>query len=254
MLSGMILIVAALAEELATGLNLCTRREKQRRPGLSLWTGEYRGRTAQFLKLGIGPHRAAAELSAALATLKPNAVLNIGYAGALDPALELGDIVIGTRADLLSSESRGAPLDRLGLEGSWPLCAADELLGKALSCGLRARAGIVLTSRWVMGAPEHKRILFDRFGAAVVDMETAALARVAAAASVPLGCARAVSDRAQDDFLAFLSYDPETGAVRRAARGIAAGGWLRRLHEWRAGSAAARRSLSSLLGRVLEAG
>jgi adenosylhomocysteine nucleosidase len=253
MLSGMLLIVAALAEELATGLNLCGRREKRRPAGIPVWTGIHRGRTLRFVKLGMGPGRSAATLECVLGALETSVILSFGYAGALDPGLKVGELVVGERADLLSQASRDASLDSLGLVGSWPLAAPDELFRLAQASGLPAHRGGVLTSPWVMGAPEHKRILFARFHDRIVDMETAALARVAAAASIPLQCVRAVSDSADDDSLSFLSYDPAAGPFQRAARGIAAGSWLKRYGHWREGSAAARRSLGRFLTCYLDA-
>jgi len=253
MLSGMLLIVAALAEELATGLNLCSHRQKRRHAGIPVWTGIHRGRTLRFVKLGMGPDRSAATLERALGALEASVILSFGYAGALDPGLKVGELVVGERADLLSPASRGDSLDSLGLGGSWPLAAPDALLGLAQASGLPAHRGGVLTSPCVMGAPEHKRILFARFHDRIVDMETAALARVAAAASIPLQCVRAVSDSADDDSLSFLSYDPDAGPVQKAARGLAAGSWLKRYSHWREGSAAARRSLGRFLACYLDA-
>jgi hypothetical protein len=42
--------------------------------------------------------------------------------------------------------------------------------------------------------PGEKRALGERYGAAAVDMETAAVARACGRAGVPFGCVRAISD------------------------------------------------------------
>jgi hypothetical protein len=117
---------------------------------------------------------------------------------------------------------------------------------------LTARQGSAITSWSIIGTPEHKQILFARFGAAIVDMETAVLARVASSMGIPLGCVRAVSDDARDDFLAFLSGDPSAGALRRAVQAAAARGWLRRYRRWRDQSQEARRSLCRVLASYLD--
>jgi nucleoside phosphorylase len=252
MLSTMLLIAAALAEELETGLNLCSSRGKIRCAGGPVWLGIRGAETLHFVKLGTGPARSAARLRQVLTSLKPSEILVIGYAGALDPALRQGELVVVNRADQLSEESWGAPLEEIGLAESWTLSRADELCDLARRAGLPVHCGPVLTSPCIMGAPTHKRMLFDKFGAAIVDMETAALARFAARADVPLSCVRAISDEALDDFFAEFSYDPGAGNLRRAARVLAAGGLMRRYSQWHERSRSARQNLSKFLACYLD--
>jgi nucleoside phosphorylase len=237
-LQDMRLIAAALAEELETALGLCSRREKIRGAGFPLWTGVRSGATRHFLKLGVGPIRAAQRLERALDHMDITSVLVIGYGGALDPDLRQGDLVIVEHADMLAEET---------LSASWPLRTGAELCMQAQAAGLPVRLGATLTSSCIIGAPERKRLLFARFNAAIVDMETAALAQVAAAAAVPLDCVRAVSDEAADDFLAFLSGAHTAGAMQLAVRTLTAGGWLRRYSLWRERSTTARQSLRRFL-------
>jgi nucleoside phosphorylase len=252
MLPSMLLIASALAEELETILNLCSHRSKVRCAGIPIWQGMRAGKTLHLLKLGSGPAHSASVLERALAGLEATRILVIGYAGALDPDLKQGELVAVDRADLLSEESWGAPLSEIGLGGSWPLPDAGMLYSLAHAAGLPARRGSVLTSPCIIGAPEQKRMLFQKFHDAIVDMETAALARIASALAVPLGCVRAVSDEAGDDLFAFLSYDPDSGSFQRAAKTLAAGGWLRRYSQWRQCSLAARQSLSRFLTCYLD--
>ena len=245
--SSMLLMATALAEELETALNLCRTRKKMRCAGLPIWEGTHAEETFYLLKLGVGPVRSAAVLERILGGLQPTQILVAGYAGALDPELKLGELVIVERADLLSGQSEHWPLSELGLSGGWPLAAAGELCAQARAAGLLVRRGTSLTSSCVIGDPEHKRALFQRFQAAIIDMETGALARVASAWAIPLSCVRAVSDVADDDLFAFLSYHPGSGSFRRASKTLTAGGWLRRYSQWRQHSLTARQSLSRFL-------
>ncbi len=254
MLPHMLLIASALAEELETALNLCSHRQKIRCPGVSVWTGVRGNKTLYLMKAGVGPARSAATLERVLAALHVTRILVAGYAGALDPGLKQGELVIGERADMLSNETWGAPLGEIGLSGSWPLADAAELCSLATAAGLRARCGAVLTSPCIIGAPEHKSILHLKHHACVVDMETAALARVATGASIPLSCVRAISDEAGDDFLAPFSYDPAAGKLQRAAKALASGSWGSRYSRWRERSLAARRNLSGFLVCYLDRG
>jgi adenosylhomocysteine nucleosidase len=252
MLSSMLLIAAALAEELETALNLCSRKSKIRCAGVPMWLGTRGNKNLHLLKLGTGPVRSASVLQRVLAELKVTGILIIGYAGALDPALKQGELVVVDRADPLAQDSWGAPLEEIKLGSGRQLAGADELFRVAQAAGLPVRRGTALTSPCIMGAPEHKRVLFQRFQAAIVDMETAALAHVAANSAVPLGCVRAITDEADDTFLASLSYNPRAGAIQRAAKTLAEGGWLRRYSQWRERSLAARQALSKFLSCYLD--
>ncbi len=252
MLPSMLLIVAALAEELETALSLCASKSKTRIDGVPVWTGTRGNRTFSALKLGAGPVRSAAALERALPVLKAGRVLVTGYAGALDPALKIGELVIVESAHLMSDAPRGAALSDAQLGSGWPLARTDDLFRTAQASGLPARRGTVITSPCVIGAPEQKRVLFHRFHASIVDMETAALARVASSFGVPLSCVRAVTDVAEDDFLAAFVYDPHAGSMRRAARFIAAGHFLDRYGQWRERSHAARQALRRFLSCYLD--
>ena len=110
----------------------------------------------------------------------------------------------------------------------------------ALSSGLRACAGATMTSSYVLGNPAHKRLLYEKFHASIVDMETAGLARVAQSAKIPLSCIRVVSDEAGDTFLAPFSYDPSAGIPARAMKLIGTG-LVETYREWKTHSSAAKR-------------
>ena len=62
---------------------------------ISAWQAERNDKKIAFLKAGVGPKRAAASLEEALHAIPCSHVLVIGYAGALDPGLKVGDLVAG---------------------------------------------------------------------------------------------------------------------------------------------------------------
>jgi nucleoside phosphorylase len=107
-----------------------------------------------------------------------------------------------------------------------------------------------MTSSHVLGDPAHKRLLYDRFHASIVDMETAALARVAQSESIPLSCIRVVSDEARDTFLAPFSYNPSVGIPARAMQLIGTG-MAETYREWKSHSSVAKESLARFLAHYL---
>ena len=249
----MLLIAAALAEELDIALDLCRSRSILGAGNVRIRTGTFQGQAIYFLKTGVGPVRAGRNLDAVLSEFHPRRILIIGYAGALSPGMNLGDLVVMRRTSIFGEdEAKHRPLEQMEISASYELDGSSELYHLAQTAGLTAHRGEGLTSHFIIGDPRQKQILHRRFGALSIDMETAALARSAGAVRIPLSCVRAVSDNANDEFLAPFSYDPGVSPFDRAIRVLAAGNWLNRFHSWRERAATARESLRSLLNHCFE--
>jgi adenosylhomocysteine nucleosidase len=246
----MFMIAAALEEELETAKCLCRDLEKIHGDKTKLWQGVLHRETVVFLRTGIGPKRSAERLEAALQLAKPSHILVIGYAGALDPELRLGNLVEAGKAIGLKLDDNLPGWEHACIDGEFELMSCESAVQVAAAEGLRATKGDVLTSAHVLGNPLHKRLLHDRFHAAVVDMETAALARVALSEEIPLGCVRVVSDEAEDSFLAPFSYDPSAGIPARAMQ-LMHTGMAETYREWKMHSAVAKESLTRFLSRYL---
>jgi nucleoside phosphorylase len=246
----MLLVAAALEEELITGIALCRHKQQIPHRKISVWQAVRNEQTIAFLKTGVGPRRAAASLEEALQVMACSHILVIGYAGALDPGLKLGDLVAAARALAFSLDEDNHDWDHVRLEGTFNLTHSETLAQAAKSAGLNACIGDILTSPYVLGDPVHKSLLYDKFHASIVDMETAALARVAAARSVPLSCIRVVSDDAADSFLAPFSYDPSLRLQTRA-RKLASTGMAKVYRKWKNNTAVARKSLGMFLEAYL---
>lgn len=240
----MFLIAAALSEELGTAMESCKEHERIRLGSLVLWRARtQRGIPIYFLKTGIGPKRAADRLTRAIESTAPSQVLTLGYAGALDPDLQLGDLVVGRSAVLLENQGNVPSLTEAPISGPWELSSCDEMLRIGRSAGLRASTGDVLTSWRIIGEPLDKESLFLRSHASIVDMETAALARVALSRKIALSCVRAVTDDAEDTLLAPFSNEPSATLAGRALKIAAAGKWIHRYSQWKGQAATARENL-----------
>ena len=165
---------------------------------------------------GVGATRAAAGVDAA-ANFHPDALISLGFCGALHPRLQVGDIVMGTavRAGATTFETREA----------------------ATVC--RHLAGVVCSLDHVARTAEEKGRLYAA-GAVAVEMEAAGVAARAMNLNLPFFCMKAVTDLADEtlanDFNAALRSDghfdtmkvlksalrhpmvrvPETAPVKRA--------------------------------------
>lgn len=246
----MLLITAALGEELKTGTELCRRQKTLPHRSISLRQAVRRDRTIFFLKTGVGPRRSAASLEEALKIVEVSQILVIGYAGALDPGLKLGDMVAVQSALALSLEESNPTWENARLDGTYELTQSDSLARFASSLALTAETGNVLTSSHVLGNPAHKKMLFEKFRASIVDMETAALARVAASGNVPISCIRVISDEACDTFLDPFSHDPAQNIAERASK-LLSNGMLQTYRKWKNHTLVASRSLTEFLTHYL---
>jgi nucleoside phosphorylase len=247
----MLLIAAAMKEELEIGMNLC--RELRKIPndrGVRLWQAMREDKSIGFLKAGVGPKQSAASLEAALKVIQPSHILIVGYAGAIDPALKLGNLVAVSKALAFRLDKNNPDWSQVQLEGEFVLTHGESLAQKAKSAGLDACIGDSLTSPYVLGNPVHKNLLYEKFHASIVDMETAALARAAVPFAIPVSCIRAISDEAQDTFLEPFSYDPLKGVPARAKK-LLNTGMVQTYREWKEHAAVAKQSLNRFLSCYL---
>lgn len=248
----MLLITAALQEELDTALRICEDKRSAPVGGIRLWVARFAGSEVHFLRTGVGPARSAERLRRALIHIKPSQILVTGYAGALDPALRVGELVVGLQAAIFGESPEELPLQDVELAGSWELVESRALVDLARKTRIPAHCGRLLTSPHIIGEAAQKKILHDRFKAVAIDMETAALARAGDESGIGVSCVRAVTDEADDEFLSPFSYDPSAGMMGRAVKAVAAGNWIKRCRDWRRRATLARSVLRKFLQAYLQ--
>ncbi len=115
------------------------------------------------------------------------ALASIGTAGGLDPALRCGAVLVPREAHMLEGEP-------LAAHASW-----RAALLAALPRDCQVSEDPLLTSRVPVGSRLDKAIAWRETGCAAIDMESAAVARVAASAAVPFVVLRVVVDTAGDE-------------------------------------------------------
>ncbi len=128
---------------------------------------------------GPGPHLAGHAVNIARNRTTVEAMVSIGFCGALDPALQPGDIFMA--AEVVDIEGN------VVAQGCIPVTQRPNMLGRLLS-----------TDRVASTAAEKRDL--RRTGAAVIEMEAAAVAAAARAGGVPFYCVRVVTDTATEGF------------------------------------------------------
>lgn len=150
---------------------------------------------------GGDPVRLARELAAA--AQGADGIISFGMAGALDPALRIGDWVIGS-----------------GVIGGFD-AACDPAWAEALARRLPgARRGTVHAESRLIGYPAEKAQLFAGHAIAA-DMESQVAARVATGLGLPLAVLRCISDEAG------AALPPAIAVAMKPGGGLALGAVLR---------------------------
>ncbi|MFI4868697.1 MAG: hypothetical protein ACHQDD_05015 [Steroidobacterales bacterium] len=151
---------------------------------------------------GIGADNAA-RAARTLVAAGAGALLSWGVAGGLDPSLRCGAAVL-PGAVLRDSAGRGAP-PRYETCASW-----REPLMNALQRHAPVVAGTLLSSATPVAAAALKAQLYGATHAVAVDMESAAVAEVAAQHALPFIVLRVILDTAADSLPGSIlrAFDP----------------------------------------------
>jgi adenosylhomocysteine nucleosidase len=116
-----------------------------------------------------------------------SAIAAMGLCGGLDPSLRTGDLVVAS--DLLRFDG-GERAERWTTDADFVRHARAILT----SAGLTVRSGAVVTTRSALFTAGEKGRVFRQTGALAVDMESAAVARAAVSANLPVCGLRAICD------------------------------------------------------------
>ncbi len=223
----MIGIIGAMPEELAAVIDVVHADEVTELGGRRYYRGRYGGEPVVCVVSRIGKVAAAATTAILLERFAPRAVVMTGLAGAIDPRLAIGDIVIADRLIHHDLDARPLfPRHEVPLLGLSELAADPELSDRlaAAAAAFQPPPSVVALG---IAAPRVWRGLVasgDQFFSSVaavvalrellpsalaVEMEGAAVAQVCYEHGVPFAVARVISDTADHaaalDFARFLA-------------------------------------------------
>jgi len=173
--------------------------EREVRPLVKSWLTsekEHSGRQFRFFEnddfvlvcAGIGASAARRAAEAIIALHEPRIVYSVGFAGALDGSLKVGDAM---RPERVVNAKDGSSVSIDGGHG-------------------------VLVSFESIASPEQKRKLRDSFSAHAVDMEAAAVAQAAEARGVEFAAAKAISDEMDFEFPSMERFVDSDGRFSEA--------------------------------------
>jgi adenosylhomocysteine nucleosidase len=196
-------VVAALKEEIEPLVETMDDVQSSKWGKRSIYEGVIGNCQVVAVASGVGKVKAAASTQHLIDEFAPEAIICCGVAGALNPKLKIGDIVIAERA-LQHDFDLGEPDLLKKLRKRW--VKADRGLvelaveaGKDLGFEDRIYVGRVLTGDQAIVTQERRQWLWDSFRGDCVEMEGAAVAQVSQLNDTPFLIVRAISDSAAEN-------------------------------------------------------
>ena len=217
-------IIGAMREEIETLLAAMADRSEEEHAGSVYYSGSLHGLPVVVVQCGVGKVNAALSAQILCDCYGVTHLVNTGIAGSLNPALDIGDLVVSTDAIYHDFDcvAFGYPACRVpGMDvDAFP--ADRELIELALSAAEAVNPGHCAMGRIASGdqfiaSPERKERIVSLTGAVCTEMEGAAIAHAAYRNGVPFVILRAISDKADDS--AHMDYPT---FERRAAEHCAA--------------------------------
>ena len=162
-----------------------SRWDNVRKPDLPVhWAraGMWHGRRVMAIANGVGAHRAVAAIEAAQGISTGfSGICSIGTGGALDPSLDIADVIVATA-----------------------VTNGDQTWSAAQPGGPASPSGLIYSGSKIARTSIQKANLRGT-GALLIEMEAAGVAATAAQLAVPFYCVRVVSDRADETF--FIDFE-----------------------------------------------
>ncbi|HEY9237097.1 MULTISPECIES: 5'-methylthioadenosine/S-adenosylhomocysteine nucleosidase [Phenylobacterium] len=210
-------VLCATSEEMtALRAVLRTEGEAERHGPTAVWRGRFAGEEIVLAQAGIGKVNAAAAATLLLSAFGARGLIFSGVAGGLNPALEVGAVLLAERLAVhdygIISAGRftatdygvipvGAPelstLKPVSEEVQGALRRLARTLGARSS--ISPRLGGIVTADYFLNCGQTRDELHERLGADAIDMESGAVAVVTQAWSRPLYVIRTLSDLAGED-------------------------------------------------------
>lgn len=187
------MFIAALEREIAALVHGWRTDEKLLASHIHLYWND----DAVVACAGMGAQRASLALEAALELCPATQLVSVGWAGACNPRLHIGDVV-------------------------HPTIVIDSRTGERFFVsdpGSTEPADVLVTVPTPAGAVEKERLAISYYAAAV-DMEAAAVARIARAHDIPFRAIKAISDESHFEIPDMNQFATTDGRFREAAFGL----------------------------------
>ncbi len=214
-------IIGAMDEEIKLLKDKMELKEEVVKATISFYVGTFQGKEVVICKSGVGKVNAAVTTQLLVDHFSVAKIIFTGVAGAVDPALNIGDIVISTSAvqhdlDASALGFRKGEVPMFAYTSDFP---ADEQLINLAEKAAQALSEVNVVKGRILSGDQfianHQKVeeLEQVFAGKCVEMEGAAVAHVAMLNQIPFVIIRSMSDKANGDaninFLEFTKLASE---------------------------------------------
>ena len=182
-------VIAALEPEASLARRRLRQRSRQAAAVGRFWRGRIGPHRVVLARCGMGAEQAAAALQWLLERESLQGVLNLGFAGGLQPELNTGDVVLAEGFQAAPTDGR-LEAACLKPDARWASLAAAA----AQQARLPWRRGRLLSCQTLVSSVLDKSQLGRQTGALAVDMESYCIASISAAHQLPFVAMRAILD------------------------------------------------------------
>jgi len=191
-----IAVIAAMSSELTVLRKKTNSALKREKKGVRFFLGKADGQQVILVQSGVGYRKAERATSLLLESYSPDLIISAGYTGALQPHLGAAELVIAQNIyeKNLKDKDGNEPGQtiRLSVRVEDNIVSLARQLAEEI--GLRYHDGHLMTSAKVVSDPASKKLLEQEHSLVAVDMETAAVGRVAEKRGIPFLSIRSVLD------------------------------------------------------------
>ena len=155
-----IALLGAVSEEIAGIKNAMHIYDRIRLNKTKAWTGRWREKNIMLARTGVGRQKAKYAIRQVIEKLEPEAIISMGYAGALNAGLKVGDLFIANY--ILDEQNHSIPFKVEDLPNSKWLALAKNI---SLAEELKIKFGTLVTANSIIYSPQAKQDLGKQFQA-----------------------------------------------------------------------------------------
>lgn len=195
-------IIVAMQEELDEILKIMDEIEQKEIYNITFIEGKIENNQVIIVKSGVGKVNAARTTQILIDKLNVKYVINVGSAGALNPMLNIGDIVIADRLIQHDFDITAFNHEKGYITGVGDYINCDaELVRKLKNIAsnmedmeYKVVTGVIASGDIFCTEIEMKNKIYSKFNAECVEMEGAAIAQVCYLDKIPFAVIRSISD------------------------------------------------------------
>ena len=192
---GLILLLGAFGQEI-DGLRRKLDVDKvTSERGYELYCGNYENRDILLVRTGMGKKRAENATESVLGNYPVTAIVSLGFAGGLNPELEIGDVVLcSTLYCENGSDQENPEAAPLSSDANLTALASESLE----EIKVNYHIGTCVSVLELESDLERQQELAETFNADMVEMESYWIAKIAADHEIPFIAIRSMSDSGND--------------------------------------------------------